>query len=152
MTRPHLAAGFAFLVLAAFLGWEANRLNYYSSLGPGAGFFPVWLCLALGLLALSVFAAAARGRLAISDARFWPERPALLRILAVLAGLVFVIATLNILGFRITMAIFCVWTMFALGCRGVLQIATVALLGSIGCRALFVDVLGVALPSGVMGW
>jgi hypothetical protein len=152
MTRPHLAAGLAFLLLAAFLGWEASRLSYYSSLGPGAGFFPVWLCVALAVLALGVLASAGRGRLAISDARFWPETPALLRILAVLAGLVFVIALLNTLGFRIAMAIFCVWTMLALGCRGPLQIAVVAILGSIGCKALFVDLLGVALPSGSLGW
>jgi putative tricarboxylic transport membrane protein len=152
MARPHLVAGLVFLLLAAFLGREAGRLSYYSSLGPGAGFFPVWLCVVLALLALSVTVNALRGRIAGVDGRFWPENGALLRIAAVLGGLAFVVATLNILGFRIAMAIFCVWSMLALGCRSPLQIGAVALLGSIGCKALFVEVLGVALPSGILGW
>lgn len=152
MARPHLVAGLVFLLLAAFLGWEAGRLNYYSSLGPGAGFFPVWLCAALALLASSVMANALRGRIAGTAARFWPGKPALLRIAAVLVGLCFVVAALDILGFRIAMAAFCIWTMLALGCRGPLQVGSVAVVGSIGCKALFVDVLGVALPSGILGW
>jgi len=152
MTRPHLAAGLAFLLLAAFLGWEASKLSYYSSLGPGAGFFPVWLCGLLGALSLGVVANALRGRFANGDAPFWPEATARWRIAAIVAGLVFVVAMLDLLGFQVAMAIFAAWSMLALGCRNALLILAVALLGSIGCKALFVDLLGVALPAGRLGW
>lgn len=152
MSRPHLVAGFGFLLLAAFLGWEASGLSYYSSLGPGAGFFPVWLCGVLVALSLGVLASAARGRIGDARTAFWPEAAALRRIGAVMLGLMFVVATLNGLGFRLAMGIFTVWSMLALGCRGWLQIAVVASIASLGSKALFVDLLGVALPTGALGW
>ncbi len=152
MSRPHLAAGLGFLLLAVFLGREASRLSYYSSLGPGAGFFPVWLCGALALLSLGVLAIAVRGRIGDAQTPFWPEAAALRRIGGVLLGLAFVVVTLNLLGFNLAMAAFAVWSMLALGCRDPLQIAAVALLASFGSKALFVDLLGVALPSGAFGW
>ena len=152
MSRPHLVAGLGFLLLAAFLGREATGLSYYSSLGPGAGFFPVWLCGVLAVLSLGVLAGAVRGRIGDAHTAFWPEAAALRRIGAVLLGLAFVVATLNLLGFRVAMGVFTVWSMVALGCRGWMQIAAVASIASLGSKALFVDLLGVALPTGTLGW
>lgn len=152
MTRPHAVAGVVFLLLSAFLGRESTRLAYYTPLGPGAGFFPVWLCVALALLALIVLAAALRGRLVVGEARFLPAPAALGRVVAIVAGLAIVAATLPVLGFRITMAAFCVGAMLALGAREPVPIVVVALLGSVGCKALFTDALGLALPAGVLGW
>lgn len=152
MSRPHLIAGLCFLGLAAFLGLEARKLGYYSSLGPGAGFFPLWLSLALGALSLTLLAGAARGRIGDAGVAFLPPRDALLRIIAIVLGLSFVLFTLDLLGFTVAMAIFGVWTMLVMGSRSVVQIGIVALLGSVGSKALFVDLLGVALPAGKFGW
>ncbi|MBL8702431.1 MAG: tripartite tricarboxylate transporter TctB family protein [Alphaproteobacteria bacterium] len=151
MTRGHLVAGLCFMALAAFLGWEATRLSYYSPLGPGAGFFPVWLCVALAALSLAVVLGALRSGAAL-PADFWPDRGGALRVVAVVAGLVFVVLALKPLGFRLTMALLGLELMLALGCRSVLQIAVVVLLGSVGSYALFVDALGLALPVGAFGF
>ena len=152
MTRAHFVAGICFLALAAFVGSEAARLDYYSPLGPGAGFFPVWLSVALGALSLTVIAAAFRSRASRPPQPFWPGRRATLQILAVLLGLAFVVVALKPLGFRITMAVFAVGVMPALGSRSPVQIAGVALLASIVSYALFVDGLGLSLPVGVLGF
>ena len=52
MHRYQQAAAAVLLVFAAFIVWQALRLQYYTPLGPGAGFFAVWLGALLGLLAL----------------------------------------------------------------------------------------------------
>ena len=53
--RAHQITGVVFLLIAAFLGYHAVKLRYYTPLGPGPGFFPIWLCAILGLLAVTLF-------------------------------------------------------------------------------------------------
>jgi len=53
MQRIHQTAALLFIVGSAFVVWEALNLDYYSKLGPGAGFFPFWLGLFFGCCHLS---------------------------------------------------------------------------------------------------
>jgi putative tricarboxylic transport membrane protein len=151
MTRGHQIAALAILVLAVFLGWQATRLTYYSPLGPGAGFFPIWLCIVLAFLAVSVLVSATIARAPLPD-EFWPERAGVLRIAFVLAGLVFVVAALKPLGFRLTSLLFTATLLPALGRRNPIEIAAVALFASFGVYALFVDQLRLSLPIGMFGF
>ena len=152
MSRAHAAIGVALLALAAWLGWHASRLTYYSALGPGPGFFPVWLCVALAVLALSVTLSALRARETLPGDDFVPERAGGIRILAVVAALAFVVPGLEILGFRVAMGLFCLAVLLALGCRSPIQIGATVIVGSAGAYALFADALGVALPTGALGF
>ncbi|TCR62528.1 tripartite tricarboxylate transporter TctB family protein [Bosea sp. BK604] len=150
MTRLHVVAGVIFMLIAAGLGWEATRYSYYSALGPGPGFFPLWLCGALALLAASVIVTARRDGGAV-PADFWPDRTGLLRIGAVIAALIFVAASMDALGFRLTMLIASLGLLLALGCRSPVQIGLTVIFASFGLSMLFSDYLGVALPSGRFG-
>lgn len=151
MTRGHQIAALAFLAVAAVLGWEAARLTYYSSLGPGPGFFPVWLCVVLGALSLSIFVGAMIARRPL-PADFWPERQGIVRIAIVLTALVFVVLALKTLGFRLTMLAFALVLLLALGRRNPIEVVAVALLASVGVYALFVDHLRLSLPIGIFGF
>jgi len=48
MQRIHQAAALFFLAFSAFVVWESWNLEYYTHLGPGAGFFPLWLGVIMG--------------------------------------------------------------------------------------------------------
>ncbi len=149
MRRAHQIAGFAFLALAIFLGWHATRLSYYSALGPGPGFFPVWLCGILGVLALIVLI----GTLRSDDRpglRFWPEREAAIPIFGVVAGLVFVALAMRTLGYVATMLAFYLALVVLLGSRNLLTIAAVTLLGGLGTYTVFSRYLKQALPAGTL--
>jgi putative tricarboxylic transport membrane protein len=151
MTRGHQIAALAFLAVALFLGWQATRLTYYSPLGPGAGFFPIWLCVVLALLSVSVLVTATIVREPLpSD--FWPDRGGGLRIALVVAALVFVTLALKPLGFRLTMLVFAAALLPALGRRNPIEIIAVALFASFGVYALFVDHLRLSLPVGMFGF
>ncbi|MFZ9414660.1 MAG: tripartite tricarboxylate transporter TctB family protein [Alphaproteobacteria bacterium] len=152
MTRAHAPLGLALLALAAWLGWHASRLTYYSSLGPGPGFFPLWLCIALAALAASIVASALRSREQVPGGDFAPPRAGIARLLVVVCALGALVPGLEVLGFRLAMAAFCIVLLLALGCRSPLQFAIATAAGSLGAHALFADALGVALPAGRLGF
>jgi putative tricarboxylic transport membrane protein len=148
--RAHQIAGAAFLALALFLGWHATRLPYYSALGPGPGFFPVWLCGILAVLAVIVLAGAIRTGDREAIRRFWPEREALVPITGVIAGLAFVVLAMRPLGYVATMLAFYLVLVVMLGSRRPLTIAAVAALGSFGMYFVFARYLKQALPAGTL--
>lgn len=150
MRRAQQIAGLALVALALFLGWQAAQLSYYSSLGPGPGFFPLWLCILLGLLSVAALINSLRGA---SDPAppFWPERTALLRIVTVIVGLAFIAAAMSTLGFPLTMLVFYLVLTLALGSRRPLEILATALIGSFGLYHVFTRYLSQPLPPGVLG-
>jgi putative tricarboxylic transport membrane protein len=152
MTRAHTAVGIALLALAGWLGWHAAGLTYYSRLGPGPGFFPLWLCIALAVLAACVVASALRASDGIPGDGFVPPRAGATRIVVVVVALAALVPGLQLLGFRLAMAAFCLVVLLALGCRSPLQIALTMAAGSVGAHALFADALGVPLPAGSLGF
>jgi hypothetical protein len=106
MRRAYQIAGLTFLLVAAFLGFHAYALRYFTSLGPGPGFFPVWLCALLGILALVVIVQATIASAEPLPEQFFAPRSGYVRIAAVLAALLGVTIFLPILGFRITLFAF----------------------------------------------
>lgn len=151
MRRAQQIAGFAFLGVALFLGWHASRLSYSSPLGPGPGFFPLWLCILLGLLAVAAIVNTRRSAAPAPSARFWPDRVALIRIATVVAGLAFIAASLSTLGFPLTMLVFYLALTFVLGSRSPAEILGVAILGSFGVYYVFTRYLSQPLPLGAFG-
>lgn len=151
MRRAKQIAGFSLLALALFLGWHASRLAYYSPLGPGPGFFPLWLCILLGVLAVAAIVNTLRPALPDRPEPFWPERMALLRIAAVIIGLAFVAAFMATLGFPLTMLAFYLALTYVLGSRSPVEILAAALLGSFGVYYAFTRYLSQPLPAGILG-
>lgn len=153
MRREYLWASVGLLLGAGLTCVEALRLRYYTPLGPGPGFFPFWLALALGACALGLLLQAIRmpkSALVPSDG-LWPDRRGAAKIGAVVASLVVTIFLLEPLGFRLTMLGVYVFLLLALGRRDYWLIAVVALAGSFGVYHLFVDLLQVPLPPGAFG-
>ncbi len=146
MQRIHQTAALGFLVLSAFVVWGSWNLEYYTNLGPGPGFFPLWLGVALGAVSL-VWLIQVSGRTGRpKNAAFLPQRGGIVRILSVLAALVAIAVLMNVLGFQLAMFLFLVFLLLVLGRQALWLTLIVALLGSVGLYRVFGSYLDVHLP------
>lgn len=152
MRRAHQITAIVLLLIALLLGLHARELRYYTPLGPGPGFFPVWLCGVLALLAIVVFAQASRSGDARLPPDFFASPPVYTRIVAIVGGLLALALTMPTLGFRLTMLAFCLVLLWLLGRRNPAEIVVLALLGSFGAFQVFVQILNQPLPVGIGGF
>jgi len=87
MRRPYQITGAVLLLLAAWIAVEALQLRYYTSLGPGPGFFSFWLAMILGALAVVMLLQATLGQADPAPPDFFASRTGYLRIGAVVLAL-----------------------------------------------------------------
>lgn len=151
MKRPYQISGVVLMLVAGFVVRESLRLRYYTPLGPGPGFFPLWLSILLAILAVAMFWQATYGKPEAMPADFYPDRKGYLRIGAVLAALAGVIVLIEPLGFRLVMLGFYLFLLAVLGRQHPLVTGIVALAGSFGVYYVFVHWLAVPLPIGLFG-
>ncbi len=151
MRRSYQITGLVFLLLAAFLGYRAWGLSYYTPLGPGPGFFPLWICILLAVLAAFVFLQATFRQPSALPEGFFASASAYRRIAAVLVALLAVATLMPTLGFRLTMLAFYLVLLSLLGRRNPLETLILALIGSFGVFHLFVEYLSLPLPVGMFG-
>jgi putative tricarboxylic transport membrane protein len=149
--RPYQIAGGVLLVVALLLARESLRLRYYTPLGPGPGFFPLWLSILLALLAAAMLWGATFGKPEAMPADFYADRGGYLRIGAVMGALVGVVALIGPLGFRPVMLGFYIFLLTMLGRQHPVLTGIIALAGSFGVYHVFVHWLGTPLPIGVFG-
>ena len=94
MRRSYLISGAVLLLLAVFIAVEALKLRYYTSLGPGPGFFPFWLSLVLAGLAIGMLLQATLGQAEPMPPDFFASRTGYLRMGAVVLAMVVATALL----------------------------------------------------------
>lgn len=151
MQRVNQCIGIVFLLAAAFLAWHAVGLVYYSRLGPGPGFFPLWLCGLLAALSVAVFVQASFAAPERLPGDFFTTRANYLRIAAVIVALLAMALVMRPIGFRFAMLGFFLAMLPLLGRRNIFEIAVLALVGSFGTYYVFGSLLGLALPLGPFG-
>lgn len=146
MQRIHQIAALLFMVISALVIWESRNLDYYTKLGPGAGFFPFWVGTVLEGLSL-VWLIQVSGRSGRpKDGDFLPKQGGIVRILSTLAALVVIAGFMNTLGFQLMMFLFLVFLLMVLGRQRLWVTLIVALLGSVGIYHMFGSYLDVSLP------
>ena len=151
MRRAWQIASLVSLTLAALSAWYARGLSLTDALGPGPGFFPFWLALVGGGLALVLLVQATRGTAPLPAGPLVPDGPALRRVGLIVVALTGVAVMLEPLGFRLVTAVFLVVLLVALGIRRWWVTAVFALLGSFGVFHVFYHWLKVPLPIGLLG-
>ncbi len=119
-------------------------LEYYTKLGPGAGFFPFWLGVVMGTLSMVwvVQLSAAKARDSISI----PDRAGIVRIVAIVGSLTIATLLMNLLGYQVVMFLLLVFLLLALGRQPLWLTIVIALAGSVGVYRVFVGYLDVQLP------
>jgi putative tricarboxylic transport membrane protein len=156
VTLRHLILGIVLLAVAALAGQEAVQLTYWTALGPGPGFFPFWLAVLLGALALLLCIRSLPASLPALRHGKWEgarlDRDVMTKMAIVIGALVGVVLLLEPLGFRLTMLAMYLVLLYGLGQRDFLLSPLIALLGSFGAFHVFTQWLAVPLPAGVFGW
>ena len=151
MERVYQITGLLLLVFAVLVGIGSVNLRYYSSLGPGPGFFPLWLSILLGILSVAMICQATFGKAQARPGNLIASRAGYLRVLAVLGALVGLVVLIEPLGFRLTMFAFYLVLLLSLGRQRLIVSCAIALAGSFGCYYAFTAWLKVALPVGHLG-
>jgi len=149
MKRPYQITSIVFLLFSAFMARESLELKFYTTLGPGPGFFPFWLSVIFAILAGFQFYHATWGRSDPMPDDFFASRTGYLRALAVVVAMAGATVLMERIGFRFTMLAFLLFLLVTLG-RGVnwITIALISLVGSLGTFYVFDHVLKVPLPVG----
>jgi putative tricarboxylic transport membrane protein len=146
MQRIHQIAALLAMIGSAFVVWEAWDLEYYSKLGPGAGFFPFWLGTTLGVLSLIWLVQVSRRSGKPNEGSFLPSEGGTGRIVLILASLVILGGLMNLIGFQLSMFLYMVFLLMVLGRQKLLMTVIVALACSVGVYHVFVRYLDVPLP------
>lgn len=116
MRRIHQIAALCFLAFSAYLMWESwNNMEYYTPLGPGAGFFPFWLGALLGGLGIVWLVQVSRRSGKKEEDVSLPDRGGIARILSIIVSLAAVSALLDLLGFQLMMFLFMLFMLMILG-------------------------------------
>ena len=144
--------------------WMAMQLPLQDELGPGPGFFPLWLGgIGAALAVLLIIEVARQPADVLNDgeadpaagvaveASLIPDRRALLQILATFAAVAGVAFALEPLGYRLTALAFTPLVLLALGARSPVAIPVISLIASFGVFHVFYHWLKVPLPIGMLG-
>ena len=153
MRQGRLIATGAMLVFCLFAIWQSLLLPLTDRLGPGPGFFPLWLALIGVVLAVALLVTTFREAAdpSDSDVRILPHGPGATRWLAIVGLLAAVTLVMDVVGFQIAMLIFNAALVIALGDRRWWVIAVFSILGSFGVYYVFTTWLDVLLPVGRFG-
>ena len=146
MKRINQIAALLFLALGLYMLNESRHLKVYTSLGPGAGFLPFWVGIALTLLALVWLVEVSVRRQDPRPADFVPDRAGRVRIISILGALVLCALLMDRLGFSLSMLGFLGFLLLALGRQNLGLTLIIAVAGSFGVNYVFATWLGVYLP------
>ena len=152
MRRFHQLAAAVIVPAALFFGYQASKLAYYTPIGPGPGFFPVWLCGLLAVLGTMLFAQATFGPPEKRPADFFAERSGYSDIGASLAAVFAAAILFEIVGFSIAMFAFYVALLVRFGRRKPVEIVVLAAAGSFGVDYVFSQLLSQPLPASPFDW
>jgi putative tricarboxylic transport membrane protein len=136
----------AFFLLSAWICVEALQVPLGSFRMPGAGFFPLFLGLTLGVLSIMLLVQSLASP-APGSKRLWPEQPAVLYLVGSLVAAVWLFERA---GFLIAMALFLGVAMRALGTRSWATVVVGAVIGTVASYIVFSRALRIALPSGIV--
>ncbi|MHB8909929.1 MAG: tripartite tricarboxylate transporter TctB family protein [Syntrophales bacterium] len=147
MQKMQQCAALCFVLFSALVVWGSLNMEYYTKLGPGAGFFPLWLGVAMGVLSLVWLVRVSRRTGKPPNSAALPDRAGIVRILAITASLVAAALVMNFLGFQVAMFLLLVFLLLVLGRQPLWLTVIIALAGSVGVYRVFVSYLDVQLPA-----
>lgn len=152
MRRVNQAAGLVFLAGSILVVIESRNLEYYTPLGPGPGFFPLWLSGILGLLSIIWLAQLSRQPSGPLEEGFIPSGVAALRVVSIVAALTLIGLLVDTVGFQVTAFVFLLFLLLVLGRQNPALTLIIAVVGSFGLYYLFTHYLDVTLPTSNLPW
>lgn len=149
--KGNLWAGAALIAFGVYVITVAVKLPYVSDVGPGPGFFPLWLGIGLVLFASSLMftAFASFRRNPTRERQSWHSAA---RSLSAWLALMIAIALLGRIGFAFSFIILTIFLIVVLDRRPALLAIGVAVGLAVTFHVVFVVALDVSLPKAVWGF
>ncbi len=145
MRRCYQLTSLGFLAFGAFIIFQGSRLKYYTDIGPGPGFYPVWVGGLIVLLALIWLGEVSFRPVEPMPDDFIPRRDRAWHVLAIVAVLILYTAVVKLFGFRLTTLALLLFLLRGLGRVGIMWTAIITSAGSWGIYYAFRE-LEVYLP------
>jgi len=146
MTRVHQGGCLLILAFSIWFMVEGLQMNYYTSLGPGPGFFPFWLGLFVSILCAIWFVQLWLKPLKGKAMDAVPSRAGSLRVAALIVSTAVFGLLIEQLGFSLLMFAYLLFLLYALGRQTLFVTLLVSILGSFGIFYVFTHYLNVHLP------
>jgi putative tricarboxylic transport membrane protein len=146
MKRIYQATSLICAGIGVFLVLQGIRLRLEGQFGPGPGFFPFWIGVALTLLSVLWLAQASFRPPAAAASDFLPPRRELVVLVAVVLALVVFMLLLRPLGFNLTMLGLLLFLFFIIDREYPVAKVVIAFVGSFGVHYVFEQLLRVPLP------
>lgn len=151
MKRNDLIGGFFFLVVGIFFAVYSRSVDVGTMEEPGPGFLPLWAGILLAimsaiLLGKTFFRKFEKGEL------FFPERDSWKRVGMVVASLILYNLLLKPLGFILVTFLFVAFLVRFIFPQSWLRTAVTAALSTAGAQLVFVTLLEIHFPKGLLGF
>jgi len=149
--KGNLISGACLAAFGIYVISVASRLPYVSEVGPGSGFFPLWLGIGLVLLASGLMFAsfASSGNQAKNESQSWKTSA---RALAGWLAMMVAIALLGRIGFALSFVILTMFLIVALDRRSATLAVAVGIGLAVAFHLIFVIALDVSLPVSPWGF
>jgi len=149
--KGNLIAGACLAAFGIYVISVASKLPYVSEVGPGSGFFPLWLGIGMVLLASGLMFAsfASSGNRAKNESQSWKTSA---RALAGWLAMMVAIALLGRIGFALSFVILTMFLIVALDRRSATLAVAVGIGLAVAFHLIFVIALDVSLPVSPWGF
>jgi putative tricarboxylic transport membrane protein len=148
MGVANLLAGIAVLLLGSVVTFFASRLPYQAEYGPGPGFLPLWIGVALIACAIATIIKAIKKGGHQKGSFFQPKTR---QVIFVLVTLIITFLLVPVFGLSLGLALFTGFTMRTAGRHGWILCIFTAVITAATVRLIFGHVLDIPLPKGYIG-
>jgi len=148
MWLAELMGRIVLLTLGVAVVFFSSRLTYYTELGPGPGFLPLWL--GIGLVGCGIYLILDFLRKPVKAEAFLEPRTKQCFIMFILIVIAFLL--LPWLGFPVGFALLAGTAMRVMGKHRLIACGITALAIALGIYFIFDQWLGIPLPTGIMRW
>jgi hypothetical protein len=152
MRRADQITAVVVLVFSAAVMEGARRMPPSGTFGPGAGFLPFWLGVAMAILSIILLVNATREPAQASGRSPFPKGRAVLSILETAGALAVFILLLETLGFLLATGLLTAFLLRVVEHERWPTTALVAVGNAMGLYIVFQKFLGVSLPKSVLGF
>jgi len=158
MKRAETVAASIFMLLGVLVIKSSTALIYMTDIGPGPGFFPLWLGILLFFLGLILVLQNVismkknHQKTSENEAPLWPGIAGATRVGIVIFALLSVSFLITRIGFILSIFILISSLLYTLGKQKISTTLIVAFSGSFGVYFLFTKFLYVELPQATISW
>ena len=152
MKKADQGSGLFLLVIAGFISWGSILLPYGNIHNPGPGFFPLWLGITLGAMAIGLILKSARQKAGARALQgILREKVRWEKVLWVLIALILYASLLNLMGFLIITILLMFFLLYFIEPHPWKTVIAWTLIGAVGSYLVFEVWMKLRLPKGFLG-